>query len=404
MDLGTRLYLDDPELLEFDATIVETRPLPGGHVAVVLDRTAFYPTSGGQPHDTGTLEGEPVLEVLEAPDDAVLHRMRTAPRATRVHGRIDAERRRDHMQQHSGQHLLSATFLALCGRDTLSFHLGTERCSIDLPGSPLAAEALAAVERRANELVWEARPVRARFLAPQEAAALRKAAPADTKAVRVVEIDGWDLNACCGTHVRSTSAIGLIKLLGQEKLGEQTRVAFVCGARALAACGLAQERIDALVRLLTCHPDELSERCDKLLVDNKSLRKETERLTAELALSQAASLLGSAPRVGGIPIVVHEVTGGESALRALASAIVEGGGVALLGTRGSRAQVLFTRPETLDLDLRPALERACRAIEGRGGGPASRVQGAGPRIEGLEHGLADALLEVRRRLEGGGGF
>ena len=399
MDPRTRLYLDDAGLLEFDADVVEVRPLADGDVGLVLDRTAFYPTSGGQPHDLGTLGGESVLDVLEAEDGAVVHRLRRAPTGPRLHGSIDAARRRDHMQQHSGQHLLSATCVALLGRDTTSFHLGAERCTIDLVGPPLDAAKLLEIERRTNEVVWEARPVRARLVARDDLGELRKTVPAGVEQLRLVEIDGWDRSACCGTHVRSTHEIGLVKILGQEKWGAATRLEFVCGWRALAACNAAQERVDALVRLLTCHPGETLERCEKLLQDSKVLRKENERLQAAQSRAQAEAALAEAPRVAGHPIVVAAPeSGGGAALREMAAALVSGGAVALLGTRTERAELLFARPEDLALDLRPVMQKACVEIDGRGGGPPSRVQGAGARRESLDRALAVARAEVVRLL------
>jgi alanyl-tRNA synthetase len=397
MDPSVHLYLDDPERLEFDARVVEVRPLSGAEAGVVLDRTAFYPTSGGQPHDTGTLAGLPVLEVVLAADGAVVHRMARAPVAGEVHGRVDAARRRDHMQQHSGQHLLSATCVALAGRHTLSFHLGTERCSIDLPGPLLAPEALLAIELRANELVWEARPVRARFLAPEEAMELRKTVPEGLASVRVVEIEGWDRNACCGTHVRRTSEIGLVRILRQEKVGDATRLEFACGYRALAATSRAGEQLDGLVRLLTCHPDELAERCAKLVEESKASRKMISGLEAQLASTRAAAWCATAERAGGRAVVVQAIEA-EPQLAAHASAIVAAGAVAILGSAGSTARLLFARPDDLDLDLRPALAAACALVGGRGGGPPHRVQGAGPQASGLGAALAAARLEVCTRL------
>ena len=399
MDPQKRLYLEDPDLLEFEATVVARRPLADGDVGIVLDRTAFYPTSGGQPHDHGTLGGAAVLEVLEAEDGAVVHRMHESPPGPRVHGLVDATRRRDHMQQHSGQHLLSATCVALLGRDTTSFHLGTDRCTIDLPGPPLDAATLTAVERRCNEIVWEARPVRVRLVARQDLGELRKSAPEGVERLRLVEIEGWDTSACCGTHVRSTSAIGLVKILGQEKWGASTRIAFACGARALDACNASQSRVEGLVRLLTCHPDEILERCAKLLQDAKLLRKENERLRAEQVRARAASLLAAAPSIGGARVVVVELqAGGSTALGEMASALVAQGALALLGMRETRAELLFACPEGLAVDLRPAMQRACEAIEGRGGGPPGRVQGAGSRKEGLPGALEVARAEVARQL------
>jgi alanyl-tRNA synthetase len=404
MDLRTRLYLDDPDLLEFDATIVERRTLADGSVGLVLDHSAFYPTSGGQPHDTGTLDEVAVVDVLEAEDGAVIHRVAASPARDQVHGRIDAERRRDHMQQHSGQHLLSATCVALAERDTLSFHLGTERCSIDLEGPWLDAALFDAIERRTNEIIWEGRPVHVTMQTPEAAHDLRKGVPEGVQSVRVIEIEGWDRNACCGTHVRRTSAIGIVKLLGQERVTSGTRLHFVCGTRALKTAGVAQARLDTLGRLLGCGASELEARCERLLAESRTTRKEIEALQTALSESRATSLVAGAPRPGDVPLVVEALAAGSdaAALRELAAALVARGAVALLGRAAERAEVLFARPEALDLDLRPVLQTACAALGGRGGGPPSRVQGAGPRVEALGSALEAARQQVATQLESPG--
>jgi alanyl-tRNA synthetase len=399
LDPRIRLYLDDPDRFDFDAEVVERRPLEDGGVGLVLDRTCFYPTSGGQPHDTGTLGGVAVLEVLEAPDGAIVHRVERDPGPARLAGHVDAVRRRDHMQQHSGQHLLSATCLALGGRATLSFHLGSQRCSIDLPGEPLDDPALAAIERRANEIVWEARPVRARFVAAEELDPLRKAPPAGIERVRVVEIEAWDANACCGTHVARSSEIGPILLLGQERLGRGTRLHFVCGARAVEEAARLVRRQDELVRLLTCHPEAVVEGAARLQAEAKALRKERDRLHGELAAARAAAWIDAAPSPGGVPLVARVVEGGAAALRPACEALVAGGAIALVAARDDgRLPFLFQRPAAVEIDLRPALQAACGVAGGKGGGSASRVQGSGERAEALEAALEAARAAVLRQL------
>lgn len=393
MDPAVRLYLDDPGQLEFDAVVREHRALPEG-AGLVLDRSAFYPTSGGQPHDTGTLNGEPVLDVFEAADGAVVHRVATAVALGPVHGCVDGRRRRDHMQQHSGQHLLSATWVALHGRETLSFHLGRERCSIDLEGAALETAELDAVEQQANAIIWEARPVQARFLTPGETAVLRKAPPGPGP-VRVVEIEGWDRNACCGTHVARTSEIGLVKLLGQEKVKGGTRLHFACGDRALAECGVALRRVDALALALTCHPEALAAKVTQLVEEVKVLRKAAENLRAQNATFEAQAWVTQAPRAGGVAVVVHEAAQADATdLRAWADAIVALGAVALLGARAPRAALLFARPDPLTLDLRNVLPAAAGAIDGKGGGPPARVQASGNRPDGVATALEQARAAV----------
>ncbi|MFQ5599357.1 MAG: DHHA1 domain-containing protein [Candidatus Krumholzibacteriia bacterium] len=399
-DNEARPYLEDSYRLEFKARVIERRELADGGVGLVLDRTYFYPTSGGQPHDTGSVNGVRVLDVAEDPRGRVVHRLETDPGAEHVRGVVDAERRRDHMQQHSGQHLLSATCVVLLRRETLSFHLGAERCSIDLPGAVLTLEELDRLERRANEIVWEGRPVRARHLGRDELARLRKSPPEGVDVVRVVEIEGWDLNACCGTHVRRTSEIGLIKLLGQERVRDQTRLHFVCGRRALEECARGLRRQDELVRLLTCHPDELSAKVERQLSDLKSLRKASESLRRQVAATRAAAWAASAPRAGEVPVVVRRLEDPDpAALRATAEAIVARGGLALLGIAAARAQVLFMCPDDLQVDLRSAMRAAGEVLGGRGGGPPHRVQGAGSRCDSLPEALRAARDDVLRQLE-----
>jgi len=401
VDPRLRLYWADPLQLEFDAVVRERRPLPDG-TGLVLDRSAFYPTSGGQPHDTGTLNGEPVLDVFEAADGAVVHRVATAGAEERVHGCVDGARRRDHMQQHSGQHLLSATALALLQRDTLSFHLGRERCAIDLPGGALTDAEIEALERRANEIIWDARPVEARFLTAGEAAALRKPPPPGSGPVRVVEIAGWDRSACCGTHVARSSEIGLVKLLAQEKVKPGTRLHFVCGGRALAECGQAMRRVEVLALALTCHPDALQSKIAQLAADAKTAHKEADALRARVAALEAQNWLQDAVRPAGVPVVVHDAPDADPLLlRAWADALVAQGAVALLGARAPRAALLFARPDGIELDLRTVLPAAAAAIDGKGGGPPARVQATGNRADSVGEALELARAAVTLALERG---
>jgi alanyl-tRNA synthetase len=389
-----RAYLDDPEQLDFRARIVERSTLPDGSLAIVLDRTWFYPTSGGQPHDTGTLNGVAVIDVREDDAGRVVHLTQADPGTGDVHGVVDGTRRRDHMQQHSGQHLLSATCVELLGRETVSFHLGAERCSIDLPGETIAADELDRVERRANTVVWESRPVHVRWLGKGEAAAaLRKPPPPGVAEIRVVEIEGWDRSPCCGTHVRRTSDIGLVKLLAQERVRGATRVHFLCGQRAVDECARALRRQEEIVRQLTCHPDEIAARIERLQQEPRALRKQLESSQRELAGLRAAAWVRESPRQRGFPVVVRRLEpGAAESLPVTADALVGLGAIALLASPGERVQLLFASPEAGRIDLRPAMQAACGLLGGRGGGPPHRVQGAGTRPE-----ACDAALEVARQ-------
>ena len=247
-----KLYYQNSFLYDFVAALMEWRTLPDGRTAIVLDRTAFYPTSGGQTFDTGWLELEPlegerghflpklhVVDVEESDGGEVLHivengdALSQAP--TRVRGFIDVERRRDHMQQHSGQHVLSAAFIELSNMPTVSFHMGEASCTIDLDAKSLTSVQLRQAELRANQIVWEDREVGTSFATEDEARArgVRKIPAADHEKLRLIEVKGFDLCACGGTHVRNTGQIGAIQLRKIEKVKQGVRVEFVCGVRAL---------------------------------------------------------------------------------------------------------------------------------------------------------------------------
>ncbi len=254
-----RIYYTDPYATEFDATIVRIDPVADNpaHRRVVLDRTAFYPTSGGQPFDTGTLGDVRVLEVEDADDGEVVHIVEGDVGTGVVHGRIDWERRFEHMQQHTGQHVLSAAFDRVLKVPTVSFHLGTASSTIDLAREVSAAE-IARAEREANRIVWEDRPVAIRFADAAEAATLGLRKESKREGVlRLVDVENFDVSACGGTHVARTGAIGVIAVAGAERFKGATRLEFLCGGRALAGYHALRDSVAGSVRLLSVLPAEL---------------------------------------------------------------------------------------------------------------------------------------------------
>jgi len=256
--LTERLYYNDSSLLEFDATVTAVEE-QGDQALVSLDRSAFYPTSGGQNFDTGEIFGTAngsrvrVIDVQEQTGD-ILHLIDCPPGWLRpgvpVRGEVDADRRRDHTQQHSGQHVLSAAFEKLYNFATVSFHMGDDLCTIDLAADAIHAKQLEAAERLANEIIAEDRPVEIRFATPEDARGMgvRKIPPAVREKLRLIDIRDFDLNACGGTHVHSTGQIGAILLRKTEKVKQGVRVEFVCGLRAggapLAAATLVERLRD----------------------------------------------------------------------------------------------------------------------------------------------------------------
>src|SRR5437016_6924865 len=216
-----RLYYNDPYLLEFDANIIETRPA-GDRLGIILDKTAFYPTSGGQPNDLGTVNGLPLVDCLE--DEAsgnIVHVIEGTITGSSVHGRIDPARRADHMQQHSGQHVLSQAFVELFNWSTVSFHLATVSCTIDLPVDSVSREQAEAAEELANRIVRENRSVAVRYVAPEKIAEAGLRKPTERSGdVRVIDIAGYDRSACGGTDARVTGETRPILITGLDRLKE----------------------------------------------------------------------------------------------------------------------------------------------------------------------------------------
>ena len=400
--MTTRLFLDDPDLLEFDATVV-SRAKHEGRPAVSLDRTAFYAESGGQPWDTGTLGDARVVAVVEK-GEGVLHVLDRPLTSDRVHGRVDPERRRDHVQQHHGQHLLSRAFVETAHAETVAFHLGAELTTIDLDRAVTAGQARAA-ERRANEVVWEARPVTVSTLGLDEARAQGLDAPPGVDRVRVVDAGGWDRQPCGGTHPRSTAAVGVVLVTGLERYKGGTRVSFVCGHRALAAMARRGEALEQLVGTLSAPIDELPAAARKAKDDLAAAQKAADALLERALDGEARRLLADArgdgpPPTSGAPALVVAAYDGWSArdLRVLATRLVETAPcVALLGSRADKAHLVFAQSEGLPHDVPALLKAGVEALGGRGGGRGNVAQGGGDRVDQLDAALAAAAAAVKAR-------
>jgi alanyl-tRNA synthetase len=392
--LTERLYLDDAERLEFEARVVALRDHEG-RPAVVLDRTAFYAESGGQPWDTGTLGGASVLAVLEE-GDQVLHVVDRPLTEGPVQGRVDAVRRRDHRQQHHGQHLLSRAFVLEADARTIGFHLGAEESTIDLD-RPVTDAQVRAAETRANEVVWEARPVRVRRLSPEQARALGVVPPEGVEGdVRLVEAQGFDLQPCGGTHPRSTAEVGVVLVTGTERYKGGTRITFVCGHRALERVATQRTVLDRLVSLFSAPVGELPEVARKVK-DDLAEGARRERGLRERALEgEARLLLDDASQ--GVIVAAYEGWG-PADLRVLAQRLVDlAPCVALLGARGDKAHLVFAQSDGLPHDIPALLREAVERLGGRGGGRGNLAQGGGDHPELLDAVLEDAAARVRSRV------
>lgn len=404
-----RLYYPDSYLTTFDAQVVERLALNDSQ-AVVLDRSAFYPTGGGQPHDTGTLNGMSVVDVVEREEDqAPLHILASAIKpesglgtGEQVQGVIDWPRRFDHMQQHSGQHLLSQAFVQIAKADTVGFHLSLEYSTIDLNHNAMSDVDIADAEALANQIIFEDRSIIARFVEPGEAAALplRKAPPTKDW-VRIVKVDGFDWSACGGTHVARTGEIGLIKVVRSERRGAETRITFLCGQRALAHYHMLNSLTRDLATRLTVGVEELPEAIERLQTEGRAARKERDRLCQLLLDHEAVALTSSAQVIGPASLVLKTFEAREvGEVRQLATRIAsQPGHVALLGVRGAKAQLIFARSEDLSYDMRPLLQAACRMVGGGGGGGPDLAQGGGPHTDHLDGALQYALDLLTQQME-----
>jgi len=389
-----RLHRDDPYLLEFDAKVVARRDHEG-RPAVVLDRTAFYAESGGQPWDTGTLDGVAVAAVLEQAGE-VLHVLEAPLPSAAVHGRVDAERRRDHMQQHHGQHLLSRAFVETASAETVSFHLGAEVSTIDLDRA-VTDDAVREAEARCNAVVWEGRPVRSRVVARREAEALGvHAADEAGDEVRLVEAEGFDLQACGGTHPRRTSEVGVVLVLGHERYKAGSRVRFVCGTRALLAFRARAEAVERVGALLSSPLQDLPAGVARLQERLLEATRRGRDMADRALRAEAARLLAAA----GSPAVVTAVYDGWPAedLRLLAQHLAAMPPcVALLASRAEKVHVVFAQSEGLPHDVPGLLRQTLAEIGGRGGGKGNLAQGGSESAAGLEAALAGAERAVRER-------
>jgi len=397
--MTTRLYYTEPYLRTFSAHITE-RAEVDGHPALRLDRTAFYPTSGGQSHDTGMLNGVAVIDVRVAADGGVLHLLAgpLPADAEEVTGVIDWPRRFDHMQQHSGQHLLSQAFDRLLGLETVSVHFGDELCTVDLAGEALDAEGLAAVERHANEIVWENRAIRAYEVSDSELASVPlRRAPKVTGKIRIVEIDGYDWSACGGTHVASTGSIGPISLLRVERNKDNSRVYFVCGARAVEDSRRRRQLLADAAALL----DTAVEDVPSLLAARQERMKEQERLLRvmqeELLGYRAQGLLAEAAPVGDVRLVAQVMADLDPAgLKTLAAGLVENPRVVVLLACGAEGKgtAIFARSADVELHAGQLLRTILPRFGGGGGGRPDFAQGGGVDGERLAELVEMARQEV----------
>ena len=370
-----RLYYHDSYLRDFAAEAVAR---VGDGSTVYLDRTAFYPTSGGQPFDLGTIGGIAVRDVIDE-GDRIAHLLAAPLPAGPVECSIDWKRRFDHMQQHTGQHLLSAVFEELFHLRTVSFHLGAESATIDLEGGALDARGAAAVEARANEIVWENRPVAVVYEDSASVRGLRKASEREGT-LRIVSIDGLDRSACGGTHVRSTGEIGAVLLRKLEKVRQTVRVEFLCGGRAVRRARADYEALNRVAQLFSASLDEVPGAVAAQQESARAADKARRKLELDLAAYRGQELYrNTAPGPDGIRRLVRRVTAGSlEELRALAQNFTAQSQAIFVATLANPPSVLLAVSADAGVDAGQRLKAALAEAGGRGGGTARMAQGSLP--------------------------
>ena len=426
MPATERLYYSDSHLIEFEARVTAKTDRVSGWTALTLDRTAFYPTGGGQPSDTGVLDGVQVLECIDDEQDGVLHVIQgRAPEVgATVHGRVDWPRRLDHIQQHTGQHILSQAFVTLFDAPTRSFRVLSDICEIDVEITNPTNELIERAVELANNVIWEDREITIRTVTRDEAAELPlRKEPAREGELRLIEIQGFDLTPCGGTHAYRTGEVGMIAVRSWERAKGLTRIEFAAGTRALADYRRANKTARAVAALYSSSRDDAAKLTARMLEENKELQRRVRALAEVAAKVEAEELLqqedavvcGSGPTPGsqdgrsdrdrtesarvsaeadshlaGIHVVskIFNDRDAES-LKHLAQALISHPGtIALLGSCDQEtARLVFARSEDAPGDMNALMRAACALLDGRGGGKPDLAQGGGKKLEKLAEAL-----------------
>lgn len=400
MSATERLYYSDSRLLEFDARVVDLSERDDGAIAVTLDRTAFYPTGGGQPHDTGTLGDARVVDCIDAENAGVLHVIQgPAPEVgDSIHGRVDWLRRLDHIQQHTGQHILSAAFVKLFDAPTQSFRVLEHECEIDVALDNPTDEKIEQAVNLANQIIWDARPIGIQEVTSEAAAALPlRKEPAREGDLRVIEIADFDLTPCGGTHARSTGEVGVIAVRSWERAKGLARIQFMAGGRVLADYRKANTTAGEVAALFSAGREDSPGLVAKLIDENKKLTRRVRELDEIACRVEAEELLRNSESQDTVTIITKTFDDRSAdSLKHLALALIARPNVvALLGSReGDTARLVFARSAEAHGDMNALMRKACEMIDGRGGGKPEMAQGGGKNVGALDEALAAAAQNL----------
>jgi alanyl-tRNA synthetase len=397
-----RLYYQDSHLIEFEAQVIANTERVSGWTAVTLNRTAFYPTGGGQPSDTGTLNGLRVVECIDDEEEGVLHVIQgRAPEVgTVVKGRIDWLRRLDNMQQHTGQHIFSQAFVKLFNAPTRSFRVLGESCEIDVDLDNPTSETIERAVELANNVIWENRVITIRQVTSQEASELPlRKEPAREGDLRLIEIEGFDLTPCGGTHAYQTGEVGMIAVRSWERAKGLARIEFVAGMRALADYRSANQSARAIAGLFSAGREDTPQLVARMIEENKQLHRRVRNLEEIAARVEADDLFLRATTTHNNVRIVSELFDNrdpESLKHLALSLISHPSTIALLGSRDKdAARLVFARSADAPGDMNTLMRDACAMLDGRGGGKPDLAQGGGKNVENLGEAIAQAADRLK---------
>jgi alanyl-tRNA synthetase len=400
MPITERLYYSDSHLIEFDARVVDVTERVSGWTAVTLDRTAFYPAGGGQPSDTGTLAGARVVECIDE-GESVLHVIQgQAPGiGANVKSRVDWPRRMDHLQQHTGQHILSQALVTLFGAPTHSFRVMAQVCEIDVELTDPTTERIERAVELANNVIWEDRSVVIKQVTPAAAAALPlRKDPGRAGELRLIEIEGFDLTACGGTHASHTGEVGLIAVCSWQRAKGLTRIEFVAGRRALEDYRRANNTARSVAGLFSAGRDDAPALAARVIEENKDLHRRVRALEEIAARVEAESLIaGATARADGVKLITMTFTNRDpESLKHLALALTNHSQtIAFLGSHDQdAARLVFARSADAPGDMNALMRAACTLLDGRGGGKPELAQGGGRNAGKLREAIDQAAKSL----------
>jgi alanyl-tRNA synthetase len=398
--MQTRFYYENSMTKQFTSTIEKITQDEQNNTYIVLHNTAFYPTGGGQPHDTGTINGIQIINVEEI-DGEIRHYVAEGGSVEGLSGEVEGvlnwERRFDHMQQHAGQHILTAAFVELFDLPTVSFHLGSDTVTIDLQTSAVTEDQLAAAEKRANEIILENRDILTKWVTMEEANTypLRKALKVEGD-IRLVIIPDYDYNGCGGTHPTSTGQVQAIKILATEKMKQNIRVHFVCGKRVLQTLHLQNNVLTNVAKQISVPKEDAAIALQKVMATAKATEKALADAQDELLTFEANALLADAEQNNKETIIQLFPERSMQQLQKLAKLLTakENVKVALVGEFEEKYQIVVARGNAQAISMKNVMQTILPLIDGKGGGSDQLAQGGGSKLisaEAIIHALTDAL-------------